>query len=201
MEKYLMDCWPGENHLEDAITWGVDPLFQLNEILDSINEEGSGTTKEQDVFFYYDRKSKLNNLKDVLYRYDLFQMLLERRLKELAPDDPLVVDTVNQVKKEVEEREKAAAAREAARQEKNETFKRLCKLADENNLTDDVFHKLLEVVIQKAEKMEQKKQLIKKISAFTEAEAQQLFDVVAAIQGAKKENLTAPKAEKQASAA
>lgn len=45
--------------------------------------------------------------------------------------------------------------------------------------------------------MEQKKQLIKKISAFTEAEAQQLFDVVAAIQGAKKENLTAPQAEKQ----
>ena len=187
MEKYLMDCWPGENHLEDAITWGVNPLFQLNEILDCINEEGSGPTKEQGEFFYFDRKSKLNNLKDVLYRYDLFQMLLERRLKELAPDDPLVVDTVNQVKKELQEREEAATARKAKAEKNEKSLNRLYDVMEKYKLEKSVVHDVL------AEKINENRKviLLKMVDNLPDSEIEKTCDYLLAL------NTEPPEAENQ----
>lgn len=106
MEKYLMGAWPGKATLEDVDIWGIDPLFQLNEVFDTLHQEESHITQEMEGFFYYDNKSKLINLREVLRRYDLYQMMLEARLKELSADDPLIKDPVAQVKAEIKRRKK-----------------------------------------------------------------------------------------------
>jgi hypothetical protein len=100
-EKYLMDCWPGKMTMEDVTTWGIDPLIMLNNIFDEyiFNED------DELVFLHYEQKSKLQNLSEVLHRYDLYQMLLERRLKELEPDDPLLKTPAEMVKAEIQRRE------------------------------------------------------------------------------------------------
>ena len=74
----------------------MDPLIRLNDVFDRLGEE-YGTTKEEDMFFHYDCNSKLQNLGEVLDRFDMYIWLMEKKLKEVAPDDPLVKDTVNHV--------------------------------------------------------------------------------------------------------
>lgn len=106
MEKYLLDAWPGESTLEEVDIWGIEPLFLLNEVFDILHEEEIPVTKSLDTFFYYDNKSKLLNLREVLVRYDLYLMMLKRRLEKLSPDDPLFKDPVGLVKAEIVRREK-----------------------------------------------------------------------------------------------
>jgi len=113
MERYLMDTWPGQDSLEDVITWGIEPLFKLNELIDHINEQGA--EDEKLMFLCYDQKSKLMSLKEALYRYEIYIRMLESRLREVAPDDSLITDPVKQVKKDIQHREKLKAERLAER--------------------------------------------------------------------------------------
>lgn len=192
-ERYLMDTWPGKMNLQDVTVWGIDPLLMLNDIFDrEIFDEDAEL-----VFLHYEQKSKLQNLTDVLYRFDLYQMLLERRLKEFAPEDPLLTNPEELVKKELREREEISACRKADREEKNQKFKRLCEIVDKNDLTEDVFIHLSDVVAREEKKNGQKKNMIKKVSLFTEEEMEQLFKVVMTFQDASEKNQGVPEAQNQ----
>lgn len=101
-EKYLLDCWPGEDTMEDVTTWGIQPLQWMDEIFD---QSVFKTDCDEWLFFHYQLKSKLANLEEVIRRYDLYQMFLEHRLKELCPEDPLLTDAKNIVAAEIKKRD------------------------------------------------------------------------------------------------
>ena len=175
-EKYLMDSWPGENHLEDVITWGIQPLMTLNDVFDRYVFDENPEL----VFLHYEYKSKLQNLEKIIFRYDLYHMLLESRLKELAPDDALVVDPVGQVKAELQFREERMAAIEAERDENGQTVKRLHDVMDKHKLDGQVIHDVMDAVISEAERVEQRKdlkiKLLKQVNEMPENKVSEVYD-------------------------
>jgi hypothetical protein len=141
MEHYLMDVWPGVSggNLEEVALWGIQPLEHLNELFD---EEIEGEDNPRYDFIHYEFKSKLMSLDAVLHRFDIYQMMLENRLKELAPDDPLVTDPVETLKKELARRE------EISKKHKQEMAERKSAKLEraENNLK---LHVILNDILEK----------------------------------------------------
>ena len=97
----LLNTWPGDvNGIEDVVIWGINPIKALNEIRGALDDAAGAGKNPVDLeeynpsdivnFFYLDLDRRTDEIKEVLYRFNMYLRLLEKKLKTLCPDDPLV---------------------------------------------------------------------------------------------------------------
>ena len=111
----IRDIWPGNScDIEDLILWGIDPLQTLNEIRGALDGAMYKPRKPVEIddaviddvvgLFYHEIYRRTADVKIVLNRFGIYLDLLEKRLKELSPDDPLLKDTQTIIEKEEQDR-------------------------------------------------------------------------------------------------
>lgn len=106
-------------HIRRCFVLGIAPLKELNNIFGEF--EGIECIENHRLFFINcEFESKLEDLERVLYRYFYYIRLLENRLAELAPGDPLINDPFEIVKAITEKAEEHLEKLKKQRDEKME---------------------------------------------------------------------------------